>query len=1091
MENTPETSNPPEETATPAKRGKRAFVYIRALWIVAMAPVVFAVIVAAMLIGQDVSAPSWLNKRIQERAATALNGAEIQYEGLDLNIGADLHPRVRMNNVSLIDAEGVQIAQIGALTGQLSPRGVVFERRALLQDVSLSGLKVDLERGEDGLLKVAFDNSAQSTTLTPEPEVIFAQIERIFEAPALEALEKISISDVSFELADAASGQTWLARSDRVLLDVSGEDRVLSSTIAVQDAADVGVLKFAVTYRGSKSTAASEFAIETKEVNGSDLANVFPALQSLNAMQAPVRLRAFSGIDNEGVAKPISVEIDVGAGRFEPGAQTPPIAITSASLVIQQDPKDPMLFQSGFDLVTDRVELKGSAQLFRSEDEMWIAQVQAQDISVNVPEVYNEPLSFHEAYWDMRVGQGAKQIDIGAFTLRDQELLYTGHARAAKRLEGWAVTVEAESPYADVTDILRLWPESAAKGARRWFEASIKKATLTDLTAAVNLAPDGTLNVAAGYEFDSTEIRLLKTMPVVEEAAGYGSFANNAFGVFLSNGYMSAAEGGRIDLTGSRLEVADMITPRSLLDIYLTGEGSITSALSILNQPPLRMMDRASRPVALADGRARFDGVITFPRINPVPPDRISYDFEADLTRLSSTNLVPDRTLRSSGLSLKADNEGFEISGPGQLDGVPFTGTYEHVFGRPEKQVTAQVEISPATLNALDIALPQGTVGGIGRGDLAMTIEEGKPPAFSLTSNLQGITVAVPPIGWSKPRDTRGELRIAGTMGDRPEITDLRISGGGLEARGRVSLNAGGGLDTARFSQLQIGNWFNAPITLKGRGAGRPVGVEIGGGVLDMRRARFGPRQGESGPVDIALDRLQVSQGIVLNNFRGSFAGAGGFNGSFRANLNGGPEVQGTVVPQNGRSAIRLQSADAGGLARAVGFLKGGSGGSLDLVLSPAGGEGTFDGQLTVRQFRVRDAPAMAALLDAISVVGLLQQLDGQGLSFEEVDARFRLTPSQVVVTQSSAIGPGLGISLDGVYSLASKQLDFQGVVSPFYLLNGIGSFLTRKGEGLIGFNFTVRGDTSAPQVGVNPLSALTPGMFREIFRRPPPDISQ
>jgi len=50
---------------------------------------------------------------------------------------------------------------------------------------------------------------------------------------------------------------------------------------------------------------------------------------------------------------------------------------------------------------------------------------------------------------------------------------------------------------------------------------------------------------------------------------------------------------------------------------------------------------------------------------------------------------------------------------------------------------------------------------------------------------------------------------------------------------------------------------------------------------------------------------------------------------------------------------------------------------------------------------------------------------------------------------------------------------------------------LTRKGEGLIGFNFTVRGDSAAPQVGVNPLSALTPGMFREIFRRPPPQVGQ
>jgi hypothetical protein len=79
---------------------------------------------------------------------------------------------------------------------------------------------------------------------------------------------------------------------------------------------------------------------------------------------------------------------------------------------------------------------------------------------------------------------------------------------------------------------------------------------------------------------------------------------------------------------------------------------------------------------------------------------------------------------------------------------------------------------------------------------------------------------------------------------------------------------------------------------------------------------------------------------------------------------------------------------------------------------------------------------------------------------------------------------------LDGTYTLATKAMDFQGVLSPFYLLNGVGAILTRKGEGLIGFNYTLGGTSDAVRVGVNPLSALTPGMFREIFRRPPPDLS-
>ena len=42
---------------------------------------------------------------------------------------------------------------------------------------------------------------------------------------------------------------------------------------------------------------------------------------------------------------------------------------------------------------------------------------------------------------------------------------------------------------------------------------------------------------------------------------------------------------------------------------------------------------------------------------------------------------------------------------------------------------------------------------------------------------------------------------------------------------------------------------------------------------------------------------------------------------------------------------------------------------------------------------------------------------------------------------------------------------------------------LTRKGEGLFGFSFTVKGKAADPVVSVNPLSGIAPGFLREIFR--------
>jgi hypothetical protein len=62
--------------------------------------------------------------------------------------------------------------------------------------------------------------------------------------------------------------------------------------------------------------------------------------------------------------------------------------------------------------------------------------------------------------------------------------------------------------------------------------------------------------------------------------------------------------------------------------------------------------------------------------------------------------------------------------------------------------------------------------------------------------------------------------------------------------------------------------------------------------------------------------------------------------------------------------------------------------------------------------------------------------------------------------------------------------LDFRGVLTPIYALNGVvGRLFARRDEGLFGFNFTLNGPPDTPQVRVNPLSILVPGILRDLMR--------
>lgn len=133
-----------------------------------------------------------------------------------------------------------------------------------------------------------------------------------------------------------------------------------------------------------------------------------------------------------------------------------------------------------------------------------------------------------------------------------------------------------------------------------------------------------------------------------------------------------------------------------------------------------------------------------------------------------------------------------------------------------------------------------------------------------------------------------------------------------------------------------------------------------------------------------------------------------------------------------------------------------------------------------IPDIRVNRGPAQASLTTRGSITAALSLLDAPP---------FRLTPTRLTLQEGSAVGASVGISMDGYYDLARGQLDMQGVISPVYVLNAIGQLFTRRGEGLIGFNYTLKGPAMAPRVAVNPLSALTPGFLRGMFRRPAPRI--
>jgi hypothetical protein len=357
--------------------------------------------------------------------------------------------------------------------------------------------------------------------------------------------------------------------------------------------------------------------------------------------------------------------------------------------------------------------------------------------------------------------------------------------------------------------------------------------------------------------------------------------------------------------------------------------------------------------------------------------------------------------------------------------------------------------------------------------------------------------LALPPVGFAKPANERGVLRAQISLTSPPEVSALVLQAGALQTQGQVRLYPNGTLRSAEFAGLRLGRWLEADVTFSAARAGGALALSVQNGAVDLRylpQARGSlPEAGAPLPISLRLGTLRISDSITLRNFSGDFTSAGaGLAGGYVAQLAGGLPIAGQIAPSAHGTAVRVTAQDAGSALDQSGVYSAARGGALDLVLTPRAQAGSYDGEVQMSNVRVQNASALAELLNAVSVVGLLDQLGGPGILFNVVTGRFVLAPNTgIELREGVATGASLGVTMQGTYVFAGQDMNMQGVISPVYLLNGVGAVISQRGEGVLGFTYRMTGPATSPNVRVNPLSVLVPGFLRNIFKSPPAQLQR
>ncbi|SMX42748.1 YhdP family protein [Actibacterium lipolyticum] len=1055
------------------------------------------------LTGRVVTTPEWMTAHIEERLNQALYPMQLELGGASVVFSREHAPQVHLNNVVVADAKGQSLARLPDLQAVIAARPLL-ERKLVVRRVALTGAELTLRRRVDGQFDLALGDT--SAPLVGEVGLlqVLDQIDQALALPALASIEDVTVESLQLTYVDARAGRSWQVDNGLLALEQTPQD--VSARVFFSLVNDLGVpSEVAVNFETVKGSPEARMSANFSDVAAADIAAQSPALAFLTVIDAPISGALRTGVGPEGGLAPLNAALEIGSGALRPVEEAAPIRFDRGKAYFSFDPGNDRIDLAEIALDTSAVRLRAEGHAYlRDKVSGWptslITQMRLREVSLNPGGIFEAPATFGEGALDLKLALDPFTVTIGQVMLGDSTgATYRGKGSVRAREDGWKVDLDLNLDRISEGRLLALWPIDLAPGTRKWVTNNILSGEFFEVNAALRLAPDNPPVISLTHEFRDANVQFMRTMPPVDNGYGYITITDQTFTMVLGSGTITAPQGGLVDVAGTVFHIPNTKQKPARGEVTLKTESSVEAVLSLLDQPPLGLMARAGQPVNLADGRASVEAKIALPLAKGNTPEKIEYAAKGVLRNVRSDVLVKNRSLAAQQLSISADKEQISISGQATLDGVPVNGVWTQVLGPKNKgrsRVEGTVELSQNFVEKFNIGLPKGSVTGRGLGAIDLRLNKGQPTRFTLNSDMNQLGLKLPSLGWTKSKNTKGTLKVAGTLGSPPNIESLSIKAAGLTADGKISVAKNGGLQEAAFSRVQIGRWLDAPVTLKGRGANRAPAVVLRGGRFVLRDSPFGGgrsgggRSGQGGPIDIALDRLVISDGITLADVRGSLSSAGGLNGGLRGRVVRGAPITATLTPSKNGTAIRVQSDDAGGVLKGAGIFEKSRGGTLDLSLTPRGRAGEYNGKLKISRTRVKGAPALAELLSAISVVGILEMLDGDGLVFNDVSADFRLTPTALQVKSGSAVGPSLGISMAGLFDLKANRMDMQGVISPIYILNGIGSVLTRKGEGLFGFNYRLTGNAKNPSVSVNPLSILTPGMFREIFRRPVPEIA-
>ncbi|MBS0562316.1 MAG: hypothetical protein JSR21_19895, partial [Proteobacteria bacterium] len=918
----------------------------------------------------------WLAARIERQVNAedasgklAIGTVALAWEGFSQGVDRPLD--LRVTDVSFIDTDGVKLIAVpraevslsllGLLLGRIEPRAIEIEHARLKLYRSASG-EISLDLGPRG------DADAEAAVAAAEPaaeakpaRVKGARLEallREFSNPAgsdrspehrrFRQLRRVRIVDAAVVVVDRQLQATW--RAPRAEIDLlrgaaGGVRGRANMTVTLGDQTTQLDLSADLAPGGTETVLRASMT----PVAPAALARAAPALAPLAALTAPVGVVATAELGPRLGLKTARATVRVGAGDLHVGSAS--VALSEATFAVSGDPQ-------AISLDSARVALRGHPG--------------------GPPTVLGAHGTLHRA---------------------------AGHIRAEIGL-----TLDQVA----FADLPALWPEGVGQGARNWITGNITAGTARDgkVDVALEFAPDlsdATLTAAHGtLDGDGLTVWWLRPVPPIEQGVAQLRILDpDTLEIAVQSG-RQRGEGAKANSAGvtvhdGTVRITGIMQHDQFGKISADLSGPVPDVLALLRSPRLHLFDHTS--VDLRDPAGQVTGKVTvaLPLRDEVTMDEITVGAEARLEGVHLTGIVAGHDLDGGALDMKADNNGMTIAGTAALATIPSTvnAAFDFRAGPPTQTlqtVTVSGKPSAAQLAAIGLAPGGIFVGGTVAVSATLTERRDGQGQVAANADLTDAALRLDLAGWTKPAGAPAQAQaVVRLQKDRlTSIDDVRLMAPDATVEGRARF-ANGRADVLDVSKLSLGKTrATGTVRFPGREGG-PVAATVTGSTIDLsarltyksekagetptdrvssETAVQGNPPGQPWSLDARFDRAIMANGQTFTGLalKAEDNGARLTRLRLDAQADGNAPIAVEVAPAQGGRRLTASAADAGGLLRALDIMKTMEGGRLSV-------NGHFDdhspgdplsGTAEIEEFRVRNAPAMARVLQAMTLYGVV-----------------------------------------------------------------------------------------------------------------------